>query len=279
MTVSNLGVVFAPTLSIGSVLFRALLGGFYDQVDTNENREKGLKIVWGGLLQDVDYGTMEWTKDDNDSKNQDISRDKEEYYDDSQQQQQQLHQVRHQHSMPALSPFNDHSTMSSAAGSHGRVGPLDHVEQPATANPFCSSPPDTPGGGLHENAEAEESRLMNDMMIREESSVNGDRTPNSSNSSFIEARQPSYQTSTALPCHFQFTTMSTTSSNSNGSTNHGSCSSDEGPFASPLPSPPPHMSIETGTSATSREAGALSPSKISSEAPQLPPIEGLSIAL
>src|SRR5690606_34443288 len=47
MNVSNLGVVFAPTLSIGSVLFKALLGGYYDPADTMESRERGLKIVWG----------------------------------------------------------------------------------------------------------------------------------------------------------------------------------------------------------------------------------------
>ncbi|KAF8980985.1 hypothetical protein BGZ46_003405 [Entomortierella lignicola] len=53
MTVSNLGVVFAPTLAIGSVLFKALLGGFYDGVDTFENREQGLQIVWGVSSQDT----------------------------------------------------------------------------------------------------------------------------------------------------------------------------------------------------------------------------------
>ncbi|KAF9112869.1 hypothetical protein BGX27_002670 [Mortierella sp. AM989] len=59
MNVSNLAVVFAPTLSIGSVLFKALLGGYYDSEDTAESRENGLKIVWGGLLQDFDYGAQE----------------------------------------------------------------------------------------------------------------------------------------------------------------------------------------------------------------------------
>ncbi|KAF9127847.1 hypothetical protein BGW39_005511 [Mortierella sp. 14UC] len=63
MNVSNLGVVFAPTLSIGSVLFKALLGGYYDTVDSAESREKGLKIVWGGLLQEVEYDVSEWPED------------------------------------------------------------------------------------------------------------------------------------------------------------------------------------------------------------------------
>ncbi|KAG0321693.1 hypothetical protein BGZ99_003748 [Dissophora globulifera] len=59
MNVSNLGVVFAPTLSIGSVLFKALLGGYYDTPDTPENRELGLQIVWGGLDQNQEYGIQE----------------------------------------------------------------------------------------------------------------------------------------------------------------------------------------------------------------------------
>ncbi|KAF9428115.1 hypothetical protein BGZ94_003349 [Podila epigama] len=67
MTVSNLGVVFAPTLSIGSVLFKALLGGFYDGNDTPENREKGLKIVWGGLLQDIEFGYAAYDDDDDEN--------------------------------------------------------------------------------------------------------------------------------------------------------------------------------------------------------------------
>ena len=62
MNVSNLGVVFAPTLSIGSILFKALLGGFYDSEETAESREMGLKLVWGGLLQDFEYdGVADWS--------------------------------------------------------------------------------------------------------------------------------------------------------------------------------------------------------------------------
>ncbi|KAF9170786.1 hypothetical protein BGX21_008430 [Mortierella sp. AD011] len=67
MNTSNLAVVFAPTLSIGSVLFKALLGDYYDSDDTTESRDKGLKIVWGGLLQDFDYGVQEDWDDDDDS--------------------------------------------------------------------------------------------------------------------------------------------------------------------------------------------------------------------
>ncbi|KAF9343634.1 hypothetical protein BGX26_005434, partial [Mortierella sp. AD094] len=65
MNTSNLAVVFAPTLSIGSVLFKALLGDYYDSEDTPESRDKGLKIVWGGLLQEFDYGVQEDWDDEN----------------------------------------------------------------------------------------------------------------------------------------------------------------------------------------------------------------------
>ncbi|KAF9419686.1 hypothetical protein BGZ94_009338 [Podila epigama] len=63
MNVSNLGVVFAPTLSIGSILFRALLGGYYDTEETVENRAKGLEIVWGGTVQEFALGTQQWPKE------------------------------------------------------------------------------------------------------------------------------------------------------------------------------------------------------------------------
>ncbi|KAF9578575.1 hypothetical protein BGW38_005558 [Lunasporangiospora selenospora] len=64
MNVSNLGVVFAPTLSIGSVLFKALLGGYYDTAETLENRERGLEIVWGGYSQDLNYsGLQDWPEE------------------------------------------------------------------------------------------------------------------------------------------------------------------------------------------------------------------------
>ncbi|KAF9437456.1 hypothetical protein BGZ76_000662 [Entomortierella beljakovae] len=64
MNISNLAVVFAPTLSIGSILFKALLGGYYDTNETPESRENGLKIVWGGLLQDFDYPQNDWSDDE-----------------------------------------------------------------------------------------------------------------------------------------------------------------------------------------------------------------------
>lgn len=272
MTVSNLGVVFAPTLSIGSVLFRALLGGFYDQVDTNENREKGLKIVWGGLLQEVGYGTQEWPEDENEgTDSQEDAGEKVEYQ----------HTIRHQQSMPALSPFSDlhanNAPYFDTAGGHGGVGQLDHDTQHSPKNPFISDQPESPTT-MNENAvAAEESRLMNAMLLREEGS-HGDRTPNSSNSSTVDVTGPAFQTSTALPNNFQFTAMSASATSSGNSSNSSDCS-EQDLVASEQPSSPPHVSIETGTGSTSQGAQPLSPSKASTEAPQLPPIEGLSIAL
>ncbi|GJJ76680.1 hypothetical protein EMPS_09039 [Entomortierella parvispora] len=284
MTVSNLGVVFAPTLSIGSVLFRALLGGFYDPVETNENREKGLKIVWGGLLQEVGYGTQDWPEDeDENTENQGDAGEKVEYHEYQQQQLLQHHQqqLRHQQSMPALSPFSDryanNATYFGTAGSRGGVGPLDQVEQPTSQNPFSSDQSGDPTS-TNENAEAEESRLMNAMLLKEESS-HGDRTPNSSNSSVVDLTGPSFQTSTALPSHSQFTTMSASATSSRNSSSSSNVSGQE-LLVSQQPSPPPHVSIETGTGSASQESQPISPSKASTEeAPRLPPIDGLSIAL
>ncbi|KAG0378473.1 hypothetical protein BGX24_003754 [Mortierella sp. AD032] len=45
MNISNLGLIFCPTLQIGSVLFKNLLGGD----GGNEERRKGLLLVWSDL--------------------------------------------------------------------------------------------------------------------------------------------------------------------------------------------------------------------------------------
>ncbi|KAG0054331.1 hypothetical protein BGZ83_011437 [Gryganskiella cystojenkinii] len=270
MTVSNLGVVFAPTLSIGSVLFRALLGGFYDQIDTNENREKGLEIVWSGQLLGQDDDDQESSQEEENSPSPSSSRvnGKAEFNDSEHGcRQQQRHQIRHQLSMPVLSPFSDHyannSMPFSSTTSNRGIGPLDPVVT-KIANPFISEPPPPPesldDSDSVEDAEGEESRLMNAMLLKEEHSVNGDRSSHSNSSEedmsrSNSQRQLSYQTSTALPSQFQFTTMSTTSSSSNSSSSNsssgGSDKSSEGPFAALDQSlqgysPPPHVSIETG---------------------------------
>ncbi|KAF9359706.1 hypothetical protein BGX26_011654 [Mortierella sp. AD094] len=163
MTVSNLGVVFAPTLAIGSVLFKALLGGFFDGADTPENREKGLEIVWGGALQDAGNDIQEHPEDEdrriaqgqepNESEPtkeeyNGSDRDKEEYNDSDRDkednnlnQDQDVYQnqlsnqepsqipLSHQQVMPTMSPFSDHYASDQGSNfppvSHQDINPLD----------------------------------------------------------------------------------------------------------------------------------------------------------
>ncbi|KAG0294318.1 hypothetical protein BGZ96_001391 [Linnemannia gamsii] len=218
MTVSNLGVVFAPTLSIGSVLFKALLGGFYDGADTPENREKGLKIVWGGLLQDMDY---DWSDEDKDWNQQDEpafpNGEKVEYQDPSGLfQQQSQHWIRHQQSLPTMSPLSgqySNGHQSYLPVTHQGIGPLDLSPSHSTS---ASSRHAT-------NDSDEESRLMQEMLLKEElaanESVEISQTPpeqtNSTPTSVIDNNilPPSHTTSTAkaVPNHLT-TTSSTTSS-------------------------------------------------------------------
>ncbi|KAF9156707.1 hypothetical protein BG015_002502 [Linnemannia schmuckeri] len=214
MTVSNLGVVFAPTLSIGSVLFKALLGGFYDGADTPENREKGLKIVWGGLLQDIGYG---WSDEDEDGNNQDESGlsngEKAEYQDPSGlSQQQSQHWIRHQQSLPTISLFSGQYTNGQSYHSvtHHGIGPLD------------PSPPLSPEAFRHaSNDSDEESRLMQEMLLKEElatiESVEISRPPGQNNSAPTFAvdntQPPSHTTSTAEAVPNHLTTASSTTSN------------------------------------------------------------------
>ncbi|KAI1319822.1 hypothetical protein EDD11_002816 [Mortierella claussenii] len=173
MTVSNLALVFAPTLAVGSVLFKALLGGFYDNaVDSPENREKGLQIVWGGFVKDENGNIIqEWpeNEDDNDGSVQ-TPGDKEEYvYSDQEFTQehhrhphphlyhlddQQQHALRHKPSELALSPFSDpYGSVSNNNSSYfpsvplENQGPLDLEldDRPmygqVLENPFSSTPP------------------------------------------------------------------------------------------------------------------------------------------
>ncbi|KAG0249835.1 hypothetical protein BG011_008909 [Mortierella polycephala] len=53
MNISNLGLIFCPTLQIGSILFKNLLGGD----GSEEERRKTLLLVWGDL--DSKHGEME----------------------------------------------------------------------------------------------------------------------------------------------------------------------------------------------------------------------------
>ncbi|KAF9912467.1 hypothetical protein EC991_010554 [Linnemannia zychae] len=219
MTVSNLGVVFAPTLSMGSVLFKALLGGFYDGADTPENREKGLKIVWGGLLQDMNYETLNWTdEDDNDNLGESgLQRgDKEEFEEQPclsqpiSYQEQPQHWIRHQQSLPTMSPYTGHYTngQSYQPVTHTGIGPLDL--SPPTSTIISSHP---------RNDSDEESRLMQAMLLKESmvttetEEITIPYGQDSTDTATVDNTQsPSHTTSTAEAVPNQLTASSTISS-------------------------------------------------------------------
>ncbi|KAG0269599.1 hypothetical protein BGZ95_002007 [Linnemannia exigua] len=221
MTVSNLGVVFAPTLSMGSVLFKALLGGFYDGPDTPENREKGLKIVWGGLLQDMDYETLNWTDEDgNDNPGESglHSGDKAEYQDPpspsqpTSYQEQPQQWIRHQQSLPTMSPYTGHYTngQSYQPVTHTGLGPLD-----------LSPPASTITSNHARNDSDEELMLMQAMLLKEAMATTHETAEISlppygqdftDTSTVHNTQPPSHATSTAAAVPNQLMTSSTISS-------------------------------------------------------------------
>ncbi|KAF9275242.1 hypothetical protein BGZ68_010928 [Mortierella alpina] len=187
MTISNLGVVFAPTLSIGSVLFKALLGGFYNGIDTPENRELGLKIVWGGLLQEMEYNVEEWSEDEDDEEIKDqqewqpnqnaVYDDKEEYQESDTQEQHETyseqphHLIRHQQSMPAISPFSDHYASNSSTHFDASLGQtIVSLDLAGTQKDIFSNgdPFESPEAENDSDDSSEDVELMNAMLLREE---------------------------------------------------------------------------------------------------------------
>ncbi|KAI8601974.1 hypothetical protein EDD21DRAFT_404051 [Dissophora ornata] len=272
MTVSNLGVVFAPTLAIGSVLFRALLGGFYDGVDSPENREMGLKIVWGSLHQDG-YGMQEWPEDDEEGIEEQSgvlsheASDKEKYdgADQDRVQDPYLEQpqtlFRHQQSMPALSPFSDHyannsTTFFDSVAPKG-VGPLDVDDRPdygqIMADPFSSAT--SSSSSLSDAAEDEESSLMNAMLQREDMATKAPppssppRSVSKANQSTQEPPSPSSPTVALVdiggpvtpPSHL--TSTATTPSNLNTTSTASGISSNVNKVADLSLSPPPPVTM------------------------------------
>ncbi|KAG0332085.1 hypothetical protein BG000_010351 [Podila horticola] len=290
MTVSNLGVVFAPTLSIGSVLFKALLGGFYDGVDTPENREKGLKIVWGGLLQDLEFGIPDY---DDEEAQEDEYRDKsatpisrtsahkEEYYDESD-------NISHETSAPTILTQGE------------KGAPSPDPEIPDTPTPTSDY---TPGQNTHplrsESPKEDEDRLMSAMMRQEEKAVKGEPTDYQSSSVVLTSTSsiststsysrvpssspPSHSTSTAnMPL---FSTTATASAVATGtSAFDASRPRDHTYFQDQATSSTSrhglHISIGAGSSTSGSLDSCQSPTKSqetprsASGAPQLPPLEG-----
>ncbi|KAF9928890.1 hypothetical protein FBU30_002032 [Linnemannia zychae] len=212
MTVSNLGVVFAPTLSIGSVLFKALLGGFFDGPDTPENREKGLKIVWGGLLQDA------WLNgNENEGYGQSsLPGDKEEYQDLADLssatpfQQQPEHWIRHQQSLPTMSHYTGQHTndQSYHPVTHLGIGPLD------LCPPVSTIISEIPRNDLDEESQLMQAMLLKEQMaVTESEEVSLSHEPESKGAITIhDTLLPSHTTSIAEAMSNQITTSSATSS-------------------------------------------------------------------
>ncbi|KAG0267080.1 hypothetical protein BG011_009152 [Mortierella polycephala] len=181
-------LVFAPTLSIGSVLFKALLGGYYDGVDSSADRCMGLKIVWGGLLQDVEYNVQEWSEDADELQQFGTGRghttaDKEEYIESDMQQDQNHfqqhkdhHDIHHQQFISNMSPFSDHhatNTSFTTITSSNEIGPPILEECSDTvqtiSNPFISD--DLEDGKSTGATKCDELSLMNAMLLKEEMAI------------------------------------------------------------------------------------------------------------
>ncbi|KAG0369942.1 hypothetical protein BC939DRAFT_457268 [Gamsiella multidivaricata] len=285
MTVSNLGVVFAPTLAIGSVLFKALLGGFYDGVDTPENREKGLKIVWGGLLQDGN-NIQEWPEAEEETGlSQFVTAETSEgdkiEYDEAKQEQDQgqndleqlQHYIFHHQSLPALSPFSDEQASTTATSyfgpvSHHGIGPLDLDDRPVYGQ-IITDPSSLRNSisseSLDDSTANDESTLMKAMLQREELATKPPPSPSSSGSDSAKIHSAQESPSAATPAnsaippsHLTLTAaitsnQTTTSTDSSPSTRVNKIADPalSPPFVAILPSPTQsaavlHITIDAG---------------------------------
>ncbi|KAG0209377.1 hypothetical protein BGX28_010365 [Mortierella sp. GBA30] len=335
MTVSNLGVVFAPTLSIGSVLFKALLGGFYNGIDTSENREIGLKIVWGGLLQDMEYHIHEWPEDeadsefddedDGDNKDEQVAAErpdeKQEYHETDTQQQpdayieQSQHLIRHQESLPTISPFGDQYVNNSS--SYMESEPDQTLGPAEPSSPRYESPDEDPFDDVEENDsdESEDVELMNAMLLREEMAATaavpspgaGSEYGGSMSTQDIftdgERTRPVSHLTLAATTPSGHTMAASTLSSSSSSSSRNSISSRNSDdddqsekksilsttAAKPLPDLPQmsNVTIDTGAAPsvpTTVDTSTSPPQsysvlKSATGAPQLPPIDPISISL
>ncbi|KAI8354841.1 hypothetical protein B0O80DRAFT_47884 [Mortierella sp. GBAus27b] len=157
MTVSNLALVFAPTLGIGHVLFQALLGNFHESGNTPENKENGLQLVWGDHMQDHGYDSTEWL---------DTDAEKEEYETLSS-------GLLHRHSMPVGERGLFNRGIAALSASYGEMSLQDLDKQSRNrrtlASPISSSV--LSYDSLGEAGLSEEVRLMKTMLQREGSGV------------------------------------------------------------------------------------------------------------
>ncbi|KAG0363698.1 hypothetical protein BG005_008066 [Podila minutissima] len=314
MNVSNLGVVFAPTLSIGSVLFRALLGGYYDTEDTPESREKGLKIVWGGLLQEFEYDIQEWPEEGNDGR---------------------LHPLELESTMGEKNQLQGSPLLQRSVEEQNSASNDLFVPSVPSVTAFSQSMPSdhqfpslattpTPAGPL--TAEQEETKHLQAMLHKEKMASECDDDEVSSNASLassnpctentalsaisspgLSAKEQAFEASftspsmtfsptlsaacvSSTPSHLTATAITpnpftTTSFMTTGTTTTTSTSSDGG-FQTTIPStdksPPSLPTLNFDNDAGSTSNGTTPDTqehKSPSGAPQLPPLEGLMISL
>ncbi|KAF9359100.1 Rho GTPase-activating protein 22 [Mortierella sp. NVP85] len=172
MTVTNLALVFAPTLAIGHILFQALLSAFCDGIEKPEKSEMGLQAVWSEQLQIPGDSAPGWLKVEADTPR--ATRAFEEC-NVSPYQDQEYHLSHHQHSILGPSPINEQGThnnsvMTLAPPSYRGIGPLDldHCRNDQLpVGPL--SPSALSSDGLGETGVSEEVRLMNALLQCENS--------------------------------------------------------------------------------------------------------------
>lgn len=152
MTVTNLALVFAPTLAIGHILFQALLGAFHEGTDTSETKEVGLQNVWGEPPQAYAKGEIdELTSED-----------------------QEQHLVLHRHSI-AVSERRElgNSIATLPPVPHRGASALDLTNRPRNRQ-TVAGPVSTlvlSDDNLREPGVSEDVRLMNAMLQREGSDL------------------------------------------------------------------------------------------------------------
>jgi hypothetical protein len=167
MTVTNLALVFAPTLAIGHILFQALLSAFCDGIEKPEKCEMGLQAVWSEQLQIPGDSAPGWLKVEADTPRAtrafgecNVSPYQDQEYDLSQ----------HQHSILGPSPINGQGTHNDsvttlAPPSYRGIGPLDLDHCTNDQLPIGPlSPSALSSDGLGETGVSEEVRLMNALL-------------------------------------------------------------------------------------------------------------------
>ncbi|KAF9980053.1 hypothetical protein BGZ65_005622, partial [Modicella reniformis] len=158
MTVSNLALIFAPTLAVGNLLFKALLGAFYEGGDTPENREKGLQVVWGEQPQNPEANTQEGSEDDTDTQCKVGVFGKEEYEEPTMDQDQifQVQQLLPAHLLIREQDVKDDNVTDSPPVFRRGIGPLELDDHSRNRLPLA----DPVSPSIHRNEIQEETEKV-----------------------------------------------------------------------------------------------------------------------